>query len=198
MKVGTILTILFGLLLLMDWFNNDLSTNNYYKANAALGSSKVQLVINEWAITCTWWLWTLNMWSVNAQFAASNMTWTYGSNVWNCMDTKWSLTWGFTIRITWDLIGSTAWTTISSWAATICQTTALLNMQGSTASPALTTTIPTCASTTWMIITQDLIRRTSTFNWQIYQYWITPRIMVAVPQNQAPGTYTWVIEIGIP
>jgi hypothetical protein len=191
-KAWTIVILLFSVILFMNSSTNNHIVNH---ANAALSGSKVQLKINEWAVTCTGWLGILNMWAVNAQFATNIMSWTYAVSGWNCIDTKWTWAWAFTIRITGDLYGWYWNSTISSWNAAICLVSGPTLMQWTTY--ALTTTIPTCATTTWMVITQDLLRRAGA-DGPIFQYTVRPKIQVTVPQNQAPGTYTWVLEVSIP
>lgn len=192
-KIWTIVILLFSVILFTDLSTTN---NNYYKASAATSWAKIQLRVNEWSITCTWWYGLLNMWAVNAAFWWQSASGTYAANSWNCIDTKWSQAWALTIRITWDLYGPSTYT-ISSWNVFTCLTAWPTYMQWTTASPALTTTIPACISTTWLVITQDILRRANT-NGQIYQYWTTPRIWVTIPASQSPGTYTWVIEISVP
>ena len=192
-KIWTIAALLFSIVLFMD--TNP--TNTLDNVNAAGNSwSRIQLKINEWAITCTWWHGILNMWAVNAAFWAITVSWTYANNSWRCTDTKWSSARGLTVKITWDLIWPSPYT-ISSWNAFICLISWPTYMVWQAASPALTTSIPTCASTTWLVMIQDILRR-QTANGQIYEYAATPRIWVNIPASQSPGTYTWTLELTVP
>lgn len=194
-KIWTIAILLFSIILFTDLPSNQ----NYYNANAALTWSKVQLRVNNWTITCTGWQWLLNMWQVNAWFGTAVVSWTYIAPTqtagWSCTDLNGTTARTFTIRITWDLYDSASHT-ISSWAAAICLMAAPNLLQWTTAT-SLSTTIPTCTATTWMVIAQELMKR-STTAWEIYQYWIRPRIQVTIPASQAAGTYTWVLEISVP
>ena len=176
------------------------NNNIFNQVSAATTWSKVQLKVNNGSVTCTWWLWVLNMWTVNAWFSTGTVSWTYvaptTTNWWSCTDLDWSRTRTFAIRITWDLYDSASHT-ISSWSAAIClMAAAPTKLQGTNAA-SLSTTIPTCTSTTWMVVAQELMKR-STTAWEIYQYWVQPRILVTIPASQAAGTYTWVLEITIP
>ena len=195
-RVWTIVILLLSLVVLMDWFQNN---NNFYQANAAWNSgSKVQLRINEWAVTCTWWNWILNMWSVTAAFTNSTISWTYTPvNSWECTDTMWSWAWTMTIKLTWNLYSSAHPSTIATGNAWICYTGGLVNIQWVTASN-LTTTISTCPTVSRLSGTLEMMKRATNGTWEIYRYWFTPRIWVDVPASQAPGIYTWVIEIGVP
>lgn len=196
-KTWTIVILLFSVILFM----NSSPNNNVFNQASAAGNSgsKVQLKVNNGSITCTWWLWTLNMWAVNAWFSQATVSWTYvaptTTNWWSCTDLNWVSARTFTIKITWDLYDAASHT-ISSWAAVICLMAAPVKLQWTTGT-SLTTTIPTCTSTTWMIVAQEIMKR-STTAWEIYQYWVQPRILVTIPASQAAGTYTWVLEIGVP
>lgn len=192
MKVWTIVILLLSLVVLMDWFND-----KSFQVSAAWNSgSKVQLVINQWVLTCTWWNGILNMGSVTAAFWWQSVSWTYAANSWKCMDTMWWAARAFTIRITWDLYDAAAHT-ISSWNASICIIAAPSKLQWWAVAFVPASTIPVCNSTWWLVTTQDLLRRTNT-NGEIYEYWITPKIQVAINAAQQPGTYTWVLEVSIP
>lgn len=195
-KTWTIVILLFSVVLFMS---SSPGNNVFNQVNAALTWSKVQLKVNNGTVTCTWRLWTLNMWAVNAWFGSSTVSWTYAvpstSAWWSCTDLNWSQTRLLAIRITWDLYNQTAHT-ISSWAAAICLMAAPAKLQWTNAA-SLSTTVPICTTTTWMVVTQELMKRSGTA-WEIYQYWVQPRILVTIPASQAAGTYTWVLEVTIP
>lgn len=164
---------------------------------AGQSGSKVQLKINEGSVTCTWWNGILNMWSTNAAFTGTVISGTYAPNAWECTDTMWSWTWMMTIKLTWDLYSSAHAFKIATGNAWICYTWTMFKIQWTNATQ-LTTTIQNCPTQSKLSGTHEMLNRSAINTWEIYRYWIVPRIWVNVPDNQAPGTYTWVIEIGVP
>jgi hypothetical protein len=183
MKKQTLKISLLSFMLLALWiivfFNNSKAAD--VDLSLTINAGGVPSCSNTTGITLT---------SLAASFSEQSQTWSFTPNSWTCTDTRWTAR-GWSQAMTVKLVANLSawgWNTISSGNVKMTTTfsTSAWNL--------------TWSSTLWSLTalssTQDIYRKTTANT--IGTFIASPTVVITVPANQTPGTYTWTITVTNP
>lgn len=180
MKKNILKISLLSFMLIALWFA-------IVKTNAA--PVDISLTITAGTLSCSNST-TVSLTALNTSYNIQSQTWVFAAGSWTCTDNRWTARWwssALTVILPSDLT--------ANWWNTIPKANVKMSTTITTTAGNLTGTT-NMGTLTGIDSTREIYRKTTANT--IWTFTATPTIVITVPANQAPGTYTGVITVTNP
>lgn len=157
--------------------------------NSKAANVDLSLTINAGTLTCSNTTW-ITLTALSTSYSIQSQTWSFTANWRTCTDNRWTArAWSqaMTVKLVADL-NAWAWNTISS--GNVKMSTTFATSAGNLTWTSQLWTLTAISST------QDVYRKTTANTIGTFQ--ASPTVVITVPANQAPGTYTGTITVTYP